>query len=318
MNQPVVSIIVPVYKAEKYLFRCVDSILNQTFKDWECILVDDGSPDGSGSICDTYAQNDKRIKVIHKKNGGVSSARQAGLETVVGEFVIHVDSDDWLDPNMLEELVRHQKETGADLIIFDFYRLSNGNQIIIHQKPTALDNVQVLKDIISGRLYASCWNKLVKHSMIDKYNASFPKGINLGEDKCFLASLLKHTVVVSYLPQPLYYYDAAINENSLVRNISKSSMDSGFAMVSYLEAMLGEEFCESIFNIKRNIKLRAVSSGLYSGNEVRNMYKEINTRIIFNTIALKTHSKDDIILCLYCLKQYRLARYLYNKMCEYK
>lgn len=107
-NLPKISIIVPVYKAETYLHRCVDSILAQTFTDWELILVDDGSPDQSGKICDEYAKKDQRVKVIHKENGGVSSARQRGLDESVGEYTIHADPDDWVEPEMLDELYNPQ------------------------------------------------------------------------------------------------------------------------------------------------------------------------------------------------------------------
>lgn len=101
---PKISVIVPVYKAEKYLRKCVDSILNQTFSNFELILVDDGSPDQSGQICDEYAGKDKRINVIHKKNDGVSAARQSGLDASSGDYVIHADPDDWVEPQMLKEL----------------------------------------------------------------------------------------------------------------------------------------------------------------------------------------------------------------------
>lgn len=297
-----ISIITPVFQAESFLPRLVNSVLSQTYCDWELILVDDGSTDRSGMICDEFTKQDTRIKVIHKKNGGVSSARQAGLDAVRGEFVIHADSDDWLDQKMLEDLVQHQKQTSADIIVFDFYRVSNGNQLRISQKPQALNNKQVLKDIISGHLYACCWNKLVRRSLILKYGASFPKGINLGEDKCFLAVLLKNPVSVSYLPLPLYYYDASINAGSLVRQITEASMRSGFAMVDYLEKELGKEYESEIYNIKRNLKLRAIESGLYKNHEIRRLYKEINKTIILKVLILQSHSKDDIKLLWYLLK----------------
>ena len=101
---PKVSVIVPVYKAELYLPRCVGSILSQTFSDFELLLIDDGSPDCSGRICDEYAEKDSRIRVFHKENGGVASARQMGLDNAKGEYTIHVDPDDWVEPNMLEIL----------------------------------------------------------------------------------------------------------------------------------------------------------------------------------------------------------------------
>ena len=112
-----ISVIVPVYKAEAWLARCVDSILAQTFQDLEVILVDDGSPDGSGVLCDGYAAADSRVKAIHKANGGVSSARNAGIEAASGEWVAFVDSDDWLEPTYIAELAEQGAEKGCDLVI---------------------------------------------------------------------------------------------------------------------------------------------------------------------------------------------------------
>ena len=118
---PIISIIVPVYKAEAYLHRCVDSLLIQTFTDFEILLIDDGSPDRSGAICDVYAAKDQRVRVFHKENGGVSDARQFGVDHALGEYIIHADPDDWVDPTMLEELYRKACETDADIVIADFF-----------------------------------------------------------------------------------------------------------------------------------------------------------------------------------------------------
>ena len=119
-NKPKISVIVPVYKAEKYLHRCVDSIIAQTFTDWELLLVDDGSPDKSGEICDGYSRHDGRIMVYHKNNGGVSTARQTGIDKAIGDYTIHVDPDDWIEPTMLEELYHKATDNNADMVICDF------------------------------------------------------------------------------------------------------------------------------------------------------------------------------------------------------
>ena len=119
--QPKISVIVPVYKAEEYLHRCVDSILAQSFTGFELILINDGSPDNSGAICDEYAQKDNRVKVIHKENGGVASARQCGIDNATGEYTIHADPDDWVEPTMLEELYNKAVEENADMVVCDFY-----------------------------------------------------------------------------------------------------------------------------------------------------------------------------------------------------
>ena len=111
---PKVSVIVPVYKAEKYLHRCVDSILSQTFTDWELLLIDDGSPDRSGEICDEYAKKDTRIRVFHKENGGVSSARNMGLDIAKGKWIVFVDSDDWCEPDYLVDFFFVNVELSAE------------------------------------------------------------------------------------------------------------------------------------------------------------------------------------------------------------
>ena len=123
-----ISVIVPVYKAEAWLARCVDSILAQTFRDLEVILVDDGSPDGSGALCEGYAAADSRVKAIHKANGGVSSARNAGIEAASGEWVAFVDSDDWLEPDYLERLA--DRLTGPDCdVVMGGARITDGVSI---------------------------------------------------------------------------------------------------------------------------------------------------------------------------------------------
>ena len=114
---PLVSIIVPVYKVEKYLKRCVDSLTNQTLRDIEIILVDDGSPDSCSTICDEYAEKDERIKVIHKENGGVSSARNAGIDAAAGEYIGFVDSDDWIEQDMFERLMKNTQQYDADVSV---------------------------------------------------------------------------------------------------------------------------------------------------------------------------------------------------------
>ena len=142
---PKVSIIVPVYKAEKYLHRCVDSILAQTFTDFELLLIDDGSPDNSGTICDRYAAADPRVHVFHKPNGGVSSARQCGLDNAQGEYTIHADPDDWVEPDMLQELYTEAQRTNADMVICDFLQeCANGKTQYIKQQPKALNSETVL------------------------------------------------------------------------------------------------------------------------------------------------------------------------------
>lgn len=294
-----ISIITPVYKAEKFLRRCVESIIAQTYTNWELILIDDGSPDNCGLICDEYASKDHRVKVIHKRNEGVSAARQDGLDISTGEYVIHADSDDWLAPNMLEELIIYALRSYDDLIIFDFYRVNYNEKELIRQCPTNLDHNKVLNDIISGQIYACCWNKFIKRSVIAKYKASFPKRINLGEDKCFLASLLKNPLKIGYLPKALYNYDVSTNASSLVRRITKESVESGILMVRYLEKELPGDYQDSIFEVKKRLKIRAIKSQLFTQTECKRLFHEINKRIIIDVLCGRSFHRDDIKLLLH-------------------
>ena len=221
MMSPKISIIVAVYKAEAYLHRCVDSLLAQTFRDFEILLIDDGSPDNSGKICDDYAKQDARIRVFHKENGGVSSARQCGMEHVRGEYVIHADPDDWVEPNMLEELYAKAEESDADMVICDLYDEYECYTKYSCQRPESLATSCVLVEISSGKLYTSLTNKLVRVKSYKINNIRFPLGINRGEDDYVVIYLLNKINSVAYLPRAYYHVDRYSNVNSLSKNYTK-------------------------------------------------------------------------------------------------
>jgi len=164
---PVISIIVPVYKVETYLPRCLDSILAQTFTDFECILVDDGSPDNCPAICDEYASRDNRIVVIHQENKGVVVARDRGLRKAQGKFIHFVDSDDWIEPNALELLYKKQRETDSDLVLGGFCRIyKRYNEKYIY--PEISNNVPPIIYFLS---VPSCiWGRLYKKSLFENYS----------------------------------------------------------------------------------------------------------------------------------------------------
>lgn len=221
---PKVSVIVPVYKAEKYLNRCVDSLLAQTFKDFEVLLIDDGSPDKSGEMCDEYARKDSRVRVFHKENGGVSSARQMGIDNARGEYTIHADPDDWVEPDMLEELYKKAKETGADMVICDYYVNIGNKQKYIKQQPSSLLHEDVLCQLFQ-QLHGSCCNKLVRLDCCRKYDVKFPLSLSKFEDLYVNASLLKNPMKVEYLGEAFYHYDQTANVSSLTRKTSRKNID---------------------------------------------------------------------------------------------
>ena len=213
-----ISIIVAVYNAEDFLKRCLDSIIRQTFSDFEVLLIDDGSTDNSGAICDDYASADSRFRVFHKENGGVGSARQMGLDYACGDYVIHMDSDDWAVPDMLKKLYDFAIGSKADVVICDFYRDRAGKSQISIQKPSGPGASASLRDMYTG--FCGPFNKFVKRECILKYGVSFPEGIRFMEDGNFFAQLFSNPVSISYLPEAFYHYDMDINPVSTNNNIS--------------------------------------------------------------------------------------------------
>lgn len=225
MKRPSVSITVPVYKVEKELPRCIESLINQTLENIEIILVDDGSPDNCGNICDDYAKKDSRIKVIHKKNGGLATARQAGLNIVTGEYYTVCDSDDWVEPYAYETLYKKAKETNADIVISNHYiNYPNGKQI---ESPTYeyISQDKYILDIMYHKASANTWNKLFKVSTISRYDINYEMGINLGEDALFLYKLLLHPLKISTIYKPYYHYHRDINSNSYTNNVTLKTVE---------------------------------------------------------------------------------------------
>lgn len=242
VSTPSISVIVPVYKAEKYIHRCLDSIINQTFKNFELILVDDGSPDKSGEICDEYAAKDGRVKVIHKENGGVASARQCGIEAATGEYTIHADPDDWMELNMLECMFNAIEESDADLLITDFYQNIHNEATIVHQPVTSLNQEQLLKDFLT-RLHGGLWNKLLRSKIYKDNNIGFVSGVNFWEDLLFWLQILQiRNLKISYLPKAFYHYDIFSNENSITRTNYKKFSKSLVYYISFVDKLDSNKF----------------------------------------------------------------------------
>lgn len=220
-----ISIIMPVYNAEKSLNKSINSIITQSMKDWELLLIDDGSTDSSPTLCDCFKSKDSRIKVFHKINEGVSKARQVGINHASGKYSIHVDADDWIEPTMLEELYNKATKENADIVIADYFINSNGQQTLCKQEPVSLQANDILLDIFSNNLFGALWNKLIRTDLYKKYNAQFFYEINYCEDVLICAQLMKHQEIkVSYLNKAFYHY--YINPNSITHNITRKIYES--------------------------------------------------------------------------------------------
>lgn len=190
INTPKISVIVPVYNVEKVLHYCVESILNQKFSDFELILVDDGSPDNSGRICDEYVKKDTRVKVIHKNNGGVSSARNAGIEAALGEYLCFVDSDDYLESNYLKELIETKKKYPDFDNTWCYFRIGNKYDFVDENENEELPKVEYysVREIMTLHekwLDAGPVCKLYSREVIINNNLKFDKNLSLGEDLTF-------------------------------------------------------------------------------------------------------------------------------------
>lgn len=213
---PKVSVIVPVYKVEPYLRECVESILAQTLEDIEIILVDDGSPDNCGAICDEYAAKDSRITVIHKKNGGLSDARNAGLDIAVGDYIGFVDSDDWIYPKMYEVLYRCAEEDGSGMVTFAGFQKcgpeepENASSREIVSAETVLAQFH---QCYYNRIWTTVQTKLYQRSVFEKLR--FTKGI-IYEDQDILPQSILLAERVSILPFSMYYY--RLSQGSIMRS----------------------------------------------------------------------------------------------------
>lgn len=229
---PKISVIVPVYKAEKYLHRCVDSILAQTFTDFELILVDDGSPDYSGTICDEYAAKDERIRVFHQTNSGVSTARNKGLDAMNGEYVLFIDSDDWIDINCLEFCMNEMSRTEADILQFPTERTSKQYNDTV---PCTIDpgKTYTTNEYIEANDYFVCiGGTVVRADIIKANNIRFRNDIKLAEDQMFIMDCMRFSTLIYRSDYPFYKY--YINEQSATSKSSSTSMiDSVNELIKY-------------------------------------------------------------------------------------
>lgn len=265
---PKISIIVPVYNVEKYLHRCLNSIIVQTFTNWECILVDDGSFDDSGNICEEYKVKDSRFKVVHKKNGGVSSARNYGIKSAKGEWIYFSDSDDELYPDCLESLLTNiENDTCLVMAGYDDIDL-NGKQ---RNLPIALFNEKLTHEEAIRRLFIPkyygyegyLWCKLFKRYEIINKQLTFRENIAFNEDCLFILQfLLATTGSVEYTSKSVYRY--CFNTTGAIGSTKEhfnKNFISDFDIFIEMLAILQREHCPK--DVERAVKNRAISSFLF-------------------------------------------------------
>lgn len=315
-----VSIIVPIYNVEKYLDKCIKSIINQTYSNIEIILVDDGSPDRCGQICDAYAKKDPRIQVLHKKNGGLSDARNEGVKLATGKYLAFVDSDDYIARDLVEKTLSKAEENQCDMVLYDYYYIEpNGREI---RSTVVPDNKVISLETEPLLLLAatSACAKLFRRDFYLNVNCPFPKGIYF-EDLATTSIFFMKARRVYYIKEPLYYY---INrENSIMtgKNYEKSSHDKILALDYILKAYknqgLYEKYREELeylvfaneyFEPSKVLAL-AGEDGEYLERYRSYLYKKIPD-IHKNKYVKQMGKKDKIHLWILDHKQYWMMRLL--------
>lgn len=257
-----VSVIVPIYKVEKYLRRCVDSIINQEYKDLEIILVDDGSPDNCPKICDEYAQKDARIKVVHKENGGLSSARNAGLMVASGDWITFIDSDDYITEDYSNMLMQVQK-LDFDVICLPYYEIKNKNVTLKTPKrinKITIDNINFGK-VFSG-CYNSAWSKLFNHKFLTDNNLYYDEDFRFAEDLRHSMEMYTCAKQIKFCNIPYYMY---------YRNSSSLTADISYEKI--LKIVEGCDYGIHKFNLIEDKKIKKFYKKLISDNLMTILYR---------------------------------------------
>ncbi|WP_337569753.1 glycosyltransferase family 2 protein [Hallella sp.] len=232
---PAISIIVPIYNMEHLMRRCIDSLLAQTFTDYELLLIDDGSKDGSWSICQEYARKDPRVSIYHKENGGLSDARNYGLSKATGKYTIFADPDDWVSPEGLDCLYATAEREQADMTMCDLYREDEYSRHYVCQRPQSLQAEDVLKELFAN-IQGFTVNKLIRRDVYTRFGISYPKGIYGCEDQYTMAAILLHDIKIAYEPVAFYHY--MYNSASLTRHYDERTYEMDMRVLEMFRTLL--------------------------------------------------------------------------------
>ena len=228
-----ISVIVPVYKVVPYLRQCIESIISQTYRDLEILLIDDGSPDECGEICEEYKEKDHRVRVFHTENHGLSAARNLGLQYAKGEYIGFIDSDDWIEPEMYEVLLRRLHESEYDIVVCGYEVISDKKIKEWKQVEAVCDHNDALTSLIKEKINNAVWNKLYSKELLQKSeidDALFPEGENY-EDIAVMHRIVDNAKSVAIMPEMLYHY--RIRLGSITKtNTAKNLIDYADARFS--------------------------------------------------------------------------------------
>lgn len=298
LNKTIVSIIIPVYNAQQYIAKCIDSVISQSYINWELILVDDGCTDKSGEICDKYAQKDKRIKVFHKKNGGVSSARNTGISEAVGEWLYFIDSDDFIDSDTLSKSIKKNVEI-PDLIVHGLVNdyIYNGKSCsLLYKKIEDNDYKEIIEFTDRYGLLKGPVCKLFRHSIVKENKLFFDESICYGEDTKFSFEYLQKCKSIAFVPEHFYHYCFRLEGSLTKRSYPYLSWDNTARMLLELRLPIMKQFSmpDSYFQYIRFEYISHIIRAVYS------MYKDGVSKLdrlkylkkLHNDIYLRKPHKD--------------------------
>lgn len=310
-----ISVTVPVYNTSRYLRQCLDSLSAQTLKDIEFILVDDGSTDNSGGICDEYAVKDPRFRVIHQKNGGLAVARQTGLDNARGEYVIVCDSDDWAEPDMFERLYSKAKETDADIVACGYFAeypdgRSKPCQTVFKEKDGIVDNYGFL-----SRGAGSSWVKLIRKSLFEKAGAYYEPGVNLSEDSLILYKLMVGNPRVVQVQGNLYHYRRQYGGDSYTNNVKMAHIRQMDFTYRWLKEKYSESKYQPLIHRRaldiafaclrvKDIDSRYVDAFIKNELPLKSLISNKFTAKSMTSLALKTFPLSFVKLCVRSLYRF--------------
>lgn len=273
-----ISVIVPVYNSQKYLDRCVSSILNQNYRDFQLLLIDDGSADSSPLMCDKYAESDSRVSVIHRVNEGVSNTRNIGIDNATGDYITFVDSDDYISETMLSDLMDCVTDT-ADMVVGSLKMISETGETEFSMKDSLISTKDLLEDYLSERFPRICLNgpcvKLFRKDIIDKHHIRFDPAMSLGEDTVFVTEYLSHCEKIRTTDKVMYFY-MRDNEDSLFSRFRENWYED--SCKAY----------EAVMNTASGFDCSEAAEKIYKDGRVRNLLGTL-------VFAVRTSTKKECI-----------------------
>lgn len=292
-----ISVIVPIYKVEDYLHKCVNSIINQTYINLEIILVDDGSPDNCPMICDEYTKKDSRIRVVHKKNGGLSDARNAGIDIATGEYLMFIDSDDFVDVEMMESMMKNMIDNNVDMVVCNIKYVYEDREVVkYNQADRILDRYEAMEEYLKdGVVQAVAWNKLYKKSLINDMRYKVGK---TNEDEFFTYKVVDKTDKVYYNSRPFYNYIQ--RDSSIMGKYSINRLDgveASYERLNFIKERypdLYEKEKKTFINLCiYSYQIILKEPNLDKNKQGRKILNNYTKKIKFNKTELKNYSYKD-------------------------